>query len=326
MAAITSTTSPTLPHHLRPFDPRRDLNAVADLIEACFNTTLDPDGRRYLRSMRAAARKKGLNRWTAMASGNVSLPLAGFVWDEDGRVVGNLSLIPFFSQGRQIYLIANVAVYAEYRRRGIARTLTEAALEKSRQRRVNDLWLHVRDDNDAALGLYTSMGFESQVQRTTWNINPGLLMDGATPGVRVTPRTSRHWKHQQLWLNQNYPLNLRWHFPLRIGAFQPGIFGFLHRFFNEVNIRHWAVKQGKDLLGLMSWQSSRGYADRLWLAAPPEQDDVVVLAVMDFLRGGGRVKRPLTLDYPAGRAVDALRAAGFQPQHTLIWMKSKSLW
>jgi ribosomal protein S18 acetylase RimI-like enzyme len=323
MATITTTPNSTLPSHLRPFDARRDLSVVADLIEACFDSTLDPDGRRYLRNMRSAAGSKGLDRWAAMASGNPSLPLAGFVWEENGRVVGNLSMIPFFSQGRRIYLIANVAVYPEYRRRGVARALTEAALEKSQQRRVNQVWLQAREDNPAALGLYASMGFVQRASRTTWNSNPVSLMGEAPAGVRVTQRAPRHWQKQQSWLDELYPLELRWNFPLRIRSFQPGFWSLLHRFFNEVDIRHWAAQRGKDLLGLLTWQASRGYADRLWLAAPPENDDLAVQALSAFIRREWRSRRPLTLDYPAGRANDALTAAGFQPQHTLIWMETK---
>lgn len=324
MVSVTASPTSTLPQNLRPFDARRDLAAIADLIETCFENTLDPDGRRYLYNMRKAVGSKGLNRWVAMASGDSSLPLAGFVWEENARVVGNLSMIPFFSQGRRIYLIANVAVYKEYRRRRIARALTEAALERSRQRRVNEIWLHVRDDNEAALNLYTSMGFEPQVARTTWNSLPGFSSGETSPDLRVIPRVSRHWEKQRLWLAHNYPLNLRWHFTLKMRSFQPGLWGFIHRLVNEVDVRHWSVQKRKDLLGLVSLQSTKAYADRLWLAVPPENEDLAVLALLSVLRRGRRRRRPLTLDYPAGRAEHEIRAAGFKPQHTLIWMRSKS--
>ena len=39
-------------HHsenLRPFDARRDMQPVADLIETCFANTLDADGRGFIR-------------------------------------------------------------------------------------------------------------------------------------------------------------------------------------------------------------------------------------------------------------------------------------
>ncbi|MEA3349640.1 MAG: GNAT family N-acetyltransferase, partial [Chloroflexota bacterium] len=143
MSAIPLTLRPTTEKHLRPFDMRRDLEPAADLIELCFAKTLTADGRRYLCDMRSAANKNS-SHWAMISAMRTSLPLAGFVWEEDGQVVGNLNLSPFFHWGRRIYLIANVAVNPNYRRRGIARALTKAALKKSHRWRAHEVWLHVQ--------------------------------------------------------------------------------------------------------------------------------------------------------------------------------------
>jgi len=109
MSAITRPIVSS-PNQLRPFDVGRDLSAVADLVEACFAETLDTDGRRYVQQMHAAARNPRYLRWAAAMADHVSMPLTGFVWEEHGQLVGNLSLIPFTYLGRRCYLIANVAV------------------------------------------------------------------------------------------------------------------------------------------------------------------------------------------------------------------------
>ncbi len=322
MAAVSSILKPTLPPNIRPFDPRRDLLAVADLIETCFSATLDPDGRRYIRQMRASAQGRGLNRWISMAASTTSLPLGGYVWVAKGRVVGNLSLVPFFHQGRRIYLIANVAVSPDYRRQGIAEALTEAAIQRCRQRRVNQVWLQVRDNNPAALNLYSKMGFKPRVRRTTWNVNPENIQGEALPKVRLSLRKSRYWTSQRGWLDYNYPSELRWHFPLKLLPFQPGPMGLLHRFFNEIEIRHWAVQQSGKLLGVLTWQGTRSFADRLWLAALSPADELVLQTVLPYIRQERRLHRPLSLNYPEGRAVETLQGLGFRAQHTLIWMDS----
>lgn len=321
MAVIPNTLSTSRPKQLRPFDAFRDLIAVADLIESGFANTLDPDGRRYLSHMRSAARRKGVNRWTSLAARTNALPLAGFVWEENGKVVGNLSMVPFTLRGRRIYLIANVAVYPEYRRLGIARALTAAALEKSRQRRVKSTWLQVRNDNQAAINLYCKMGFKAQASRTTWVANPGMLKGEMPPGVRVLYSRSRHWSQQRTWLEQNYPPGLRWNFFLKSTELQPGILGAFYRFFSDVSLRQWAVERDQELLGVLSWQGSRRYADYLWLAAPPEHENLVLKTVLPFIRREHRLSRPMALDYPEGRAVETLKAAGFEPKTTLIWME-----
>ena len=44
--------------HLRPLDPRKDLNGVADLIDICFDFHMDEDGREYVRQIRRVAQSQ----------------------------------------------------------------------------------------------------------------------------------------------------------------------------------------------------------------------------------------------------------------------------
>src|SRR3972149_2661349 len=120
MSAQALTLPKPKASQLRPFDLRRDLLPVADLVELCFAESLDADGRLYIRQMRQAAAGPG------MALGSAT-SMSGFVWVEEGSLVGNLSLIPHHYGRRRLYLIANVAVHPDHRRHGIARTLTQAA-------------------------------------------------------------------------------------------------------------------------------------------------------------------------------------------------------
>jgi len=232
-------------------------------------------------------------------------------------------LIPFFHRGRRIYMIANVAVHPDHRRRGIAHTLTKAALEKTRRRRVPEVWLQARDDNPAALSLYSSMGFVPQAKRTTWNIRAKNLRGEKPFGYRVTLRSGRHWGQQKAWLRQNYPPQLRWHIPLKERALRPGILGMLYRIFVEIRVRHWSAKKDDQLLGVLTWQATRMHSDHLWLAASPKTEEAALEVILPFLRQEYRLHRPLSLEYPAGRGGDILLAAGFEPQHTLVWMKVK---
>ncbi len=306
--------------NMRAFDLRRDLKPSANLIELCFADTLTDDGRRYLRNMRAAADVGSSAHWTALASIKGTFPLSGYVWEAAGEIVGNISMIPVIYRGHRLYLLANVVVHPDYRRQGIARKMTKTALEKLIRMRVQDVWLQARQDNPASIHLYSSMGFNIKATRTTWRSPADALSGSAHSDVQVTPRFGHQWGQQRQWLDDNYPRALRWHFNLKMTALKPGIIGWFYRFFLETKVRHWAAYQKNRLLGVLSWQAAHARVDHLWLAAPSDNEDAALLAILPVVAKEQRIHRPLNLDYPSGRAVDTLQNSGFTEQHTLLWM------
>lgn len=322
---MTTISKPLAPasanKNLRPFDPRRDLKAVADLVELCFSDTLDADGRSYLRRLRSAASATGLLRWTALFTEYASVPLSGYVWEQDNRLVGNINLIPYYIGSRRFYLIANVAVHPEYRRRGIARNLTERAIEHARRRGTPSIWLHVRQENDAAVDLYRSLNFVEHARRTTWHSRSESQPDTSLKGVRFVKSSARDWERERVWLLHDYPPQVSWHMPLNLKTLQPGLLGAFFRLLNNVHIQQWALKRAGRLLGAVYWQATQSHANVLWLAVPPDADEKVVYALLVQARRQAPSQRSLMLDFPAGRASQAIEAAGFGMHQTLIWME-----
>jgi ribosomal protein S18 acetylase RimI-like enzyme len=332
MSAVTkSITDLSRAKNLRPFDPRRDLNQVADLVELCFSDTLDQEGHSYLRQMRLAASKPGYLRWAVMMSERAVVPLSGLVWEENGQVVGNLTLIPFVGITYSFYLIANVAVHPNYRRRGIARNLTTAAIAHARRRKAQAVWLHVRAENDAASSLYRSLGFVERACRTTWHskaasttelfIRPEAQLPAeARSNIRITPRRAYDWDIQRAWLNKIYPNQLAWHLAIRNAALQPGVLSYFYRALNNMDVRNWSARRENRLIGVLTWQASMGHADHLWLAVEPDGDESAIVPLLSHARRCCSPRRVLTLDFPGGKAAEAIRSAGFQEHQTLRWM------
>ncbi len=343
MTAITNV-APAAQGALRPFDVRRDLNRVADLVELCFADTLDREGMRYIRQMRDLAQgtahspraaqesqwtfSSGFVHWASSIVEPTSLPFSGYVWEEQGKLVGNLSLIPFYLHGRKCYLIANVAVHPDYRRRGIARALTARALEHARARRASAAWLHVREENEPALRLYLSLGFQERARRATWHsLAPGAeafptpYLPPLSP-VTVRPAEPRHWPREWAWLRKIYPPEITWHLPLNWKAVQPGFWGALHRLFMGVRVRNWVVQSGEALLAGLVLQRSPAHVDALWLAASDAVDGATVTCLLRAARQELPPQRPLLLDFPARQFTQDIRAAGFAIRHTLIWMEA----
>lgn len=320
--AVTANTTTSMTGFLRPFDIRRDLNAVADLVELCFSETLDSDGQRYLRQMRDAARNVRFLRWASSVTDPSSLPMNGFVWVEDGRLVGNLSIIPFNVYNRRSFLIANVAVHPDYRRKGIARALTLEAQEYARRRNAASTWLHVREENNAAKRLYVSQGFRERARRTTWYSVPDTNPRVDPPSsVQFGLRRPSHWNWQKGWLERIYPSELTWHLPIKINSFRPGVFETIGSWLSGNTKRHWAATRSNDLLAVLTWQYSRSYNDYLWLAVPPNFNEEAVRALLTYVRRYLPPYRLISLDFPAHVGEEAIRSAGFEIHQTLIWME-----
>lgn len=314
MTAASALISNPSNNNLRPIEPHRDLAAVADLVELSFKDRLDQDGYRYVRQMRRAAQNEGL--FAAAAT----RPLKGFIWEEDGQIVGNLNMLPVFAAGQRAYLIANVAVHPTHRRQGIARQLTDAALEFVKQRSVRYAWLQVDADNPVAIELYTNKGFIEQARRTTWHTTHNSIPEPPA-NIRVSSRRGGDWEKQKSWLSENYPYPIRWHLALSPKLFRPGISGLLSRAFSDKTLRQWSAYKSGKLIGSLTWQSSNSQADWLWLAAPPENDGDAIQSLTTHARRGLSPSRTLAINFPAGRAVDILQNTGFKSHQTLIWMK-----
>ncbi|MDL1911118.1 GNAT family N-acetyltransferase [Chloroflexi bacterium CFX6] len=328
MSAVTIPVQNKDHPHMRAMNMFRDLNAVADLIELCFASTMDNDGQRYVNDMRRASRDDGFLRWASNMTENASLPLTGFVWEENGRIVGNASLIPFRERGKRIYLIANIAVHPDHRRRGIARVLTQRAMKYGWDKRASALWLHVRDDNPGAIELYRQLGFKEVARRATWvaKTSPPSLSDS---DIQIVPRHPRFWLQQQDWLRRLHPDVLGWYRSFNLNSLRPGLMNWLYLLFVDVNIKQWAAVRGDRLLATLSWAPRGGRSDSLFAAAGADADEggetsaeALALLLLHARRTLSN-RSTLSLEYPAGEMTEAFLAAGFTERRTLIWMRAE---
>ncbi len=303
---------------LRPVDYRRDLDAVADLIESTFSGRLDAAGRKMLREMRLYGRAG----WLGWLIGSLVLPKMsygmGFVWEEGGRVVGNASLMRVEGYPAR-YVLANVAVEASHRRRGIARGMAEASIELARQRGGTILVLQVDSENEAAKALYTSLGFHALTTRMTWERMPDWdlrLSVGAEPARRREPS---EWRQEWSLVSRVHPEGLVWPYPLEPSLLRPG-----------------AVEEalGLDAAGNWVWHREAQVAAFL-IARPAGERKCLRMNLVTEPEARGRAEAPLLqralsdlgpgrkrvlLECVAGDAEAELKSLGFRPQRTLTWM------
>ena len=211
----------TVQHGIRRLDPLRDLAQVAGIIEAGFGRELTPSGRRALREMRFTSRLGPLLWWMAATSPEFREYHSGFVWVQDGQIVGTLHITRPGPRMRR-WFISNVAVRAEYRGRGIARALMETALHWAREQDSDALFLRVRKDNVAAFSLYQSLGFERLYDAVDLELAqvPPVKKPTATDQVSITPYRPGQWPQVRQLARAAIPPDLRWLEPVRAAEFE----------------------------------------------------------------------------------------------------------
>jgi len=320
MSSITIPVKANDHPHMRPLNVLRDLSTVADLIELCFSPTMDNDGQRYLSDMRRASRDDSFLHWASHVTETASLPLTGYVWEQDGRIVGNASLIPFRDKGKRIYLIANVATHPDYRRRGVGRALTERVMKLARDKKASAIWLHVRDDNPGAIKLYADLGFQEIARRTTWTANPDPFLHKPDSDIQIVPRHPRFWSIQLDWLRRLYPDALSWYHSWRFNALRPGPWNWLYLLFVDMNIKQWAAVRGDELLATLSWMPQGSRSELLYAATGTGASEALTQLLIRARRALAN-HSTLSLDYPGGEMTDPISAAGFKARRTLLWMR-----
>jgi ribosomal-protein-alanine N-acetyltransferase len=86
----------------------------------------------------------------------------------DDRVVGYSVVIHVIDEGE----LANVAVDASARRRGVARALMDALTARARRDQLHSMFLEVRESNVGARALYEAFGFSALTRRKGYYQRP----------------------------------------------------------------------------------------------------------------------------------------------------------
>ncbi len=309
--------------HIRPVDVRKDLDEIANLIEISFAGTMDEDGRAYLTQMRKSAHDARMLAFLTSYVDDLALPIQGLVWEEEEKIVGNLTLIPLQKDKHTIYLIANVAVATSFRRRGIGRALTRAALEYIKNKHAPAAWLQVRDDNPAAIQLYRDMGFVEKSRRTSWHASTTREITPIDQGYSITPCIPSDWDIQYRMLYRVYHKEVVWNLPVNLEKLRPSILTQFTRLINGDKIKDWALRKNGEFIGAVSWEIARTWADNLWVATDAANQNLVISTLLSHARSVVRSTHPQSVNYPSGQAEDSFYQAGFHKHVTLLWMEAK---
>ncbi len=308
----------------RPINLKQDVPQVADLLELAFGEKMDRESRT---AMRSSNQGNPAFLWRLNPQYNRLPP--GYVWQENGRIVGNVTLIATKIPGRHI--IANVAVHPNYRRRGIARTLMQAVLEQVRARHGQVVMLQVEKENTSALNLYNSLQFEQIGTMVEWRTSVTRLHELAphtpdTPPVEVQPLQKHQWRAAyQLDSASQHP-DLTWPEPVPTDFYRQGLWQSFRNLLSGRIQETWATYNNHEqLTGLGTIAADWGRPYTLAIRRQAEWQGQLERPLLARLihRLQQMSRRAVVLHYPDNDPVmeQLLRAANFSQRRALTHMR-----
>lgn len=238
---------------------RRDSRQIINLLELVFNQELRGSARNAI--------AQPPQFWDFWTRGKPAVP--GFVYQHNHMIVGNVSLLEAQSRGR--YLIANVAVHPDYRRKGIARQMMRSLIQYTKKRSGKTLVLQVEASNQGAIDLYQALGFEKVGTLKQWHMNAYSLRKLTTP-----PPVSRyqpdHYERFHLRPLRNddaaavlrldrsvFPLEMNWPEYPTLGTYKRGIRRWFTHAVNGQQHETWlAVGPENEIFGIGTIQNNLG--------------------------------------------------------------------
>ncbi len=308
-------------YRVRRINAGKDVAQIADLVELCFRPFLDPDGIAFIERMRSVAVDWQRFPFLSLFA-QADFSITGYVCEAaDGQIIGNVNLFPATVKNRAAFLIANVCVHPEYRKRGIAALMMREALCEAEKKRGAAIYLQVREETPEVLRMYQKLGFLVDEYRTGW-LHPRKFVRETEAGD-IRREKIRGVKRRDLAeaFEKWYPPDVVWNLNYDPGIFHCGAFLFLSRFFVQNDVETFRVT---DLTGeavcWIGFQPTNSFCNNLWVVPAQGCQDIRMESVLStFGSRYGRFK-PLLVSFPKGVYVDAFLKAGFFVHNRLVWM------
>lgn len=304
----------------------RDIPEVLKLLELVFGNTLDSESRRLLSQSAQASQGPSFLWRLSPAANKLSL---GFVWENNGRIIGNVTLLTTKTPDR--YLIVNVAVHPDYRRQGIARELMAQVTQLLVARQAKEVLLQVVKENKAAISLYQSLGYRTIGSMTTWHASISRLRSLELPadfgsGPRIREMQSSEWQKAYALDQQSLAADLNWPDLLAPDFYKISWWEHFSNFMNGRRAETWVTHDNKnDLTGLVHIFSEWGHAHEAMLRVHPNWQGELerpLFAKMVY-RLQGMSRRNIRINHPDHDLLlnDLFHKANFTPKRTLTHMR-----
>jgi ribosomal protein S18 acetylase RimI-like enzyme len=313
----------------RPINLAKDVRRVLILMDAAFGPFRDWQGQRALGARIGTGYGAPFAlRLSMLTKGFVP----GFVWEEDGRLVGNVSLLESSVPGQ--YLIANVAVDPDYRRRGIARGLMQEAVGHIQDLGGRTILLQVEEGNEPAIRLYHSLGLATVGVMKKWEASAARLRFpklAEFSDFNIRPINRGDWRAASKLDAATVDPDLNWPAPLPSAHYRVGLWRSIGDFLNGRRVETWvsdaaSARSGRRrLTGLATIYSEWGRPHQLTVRIDADWRER--LAAPLLARALGRAKRlrgsVYHISHPSDDKVtsEVLNEMNFKARRALTVMK-----
>jgi ribosomal protein S18 acetylase RimI-like enzyme len=274
--------------------------------------------------MRRFARGGPLLQWLWLFTGRATAA-PGLVWEDDGRIVGNVSLRR--ARGRGGYLIGNVVVHPNWRGQGIGSALMRAAIDRVSGRGAHWVGLEVRADNGVARQLYEDLGFQ-EVGRTLHMLRPARVpWDGShSPPGSVRRGGSRDADALVELMLAVIPVEQRPLLEIQERDYRPGGKRALEHWVGGEREVWWVADGGGAICAAARTVRKLGrFPNQLEILVRAEHEGRFETALVRHgiatLKGSPNKPIEIQLPMPGGQSVTALEREGFEELRVLIQMK-----
>jgi ribosomal protein S18 acetylase RimI-like enzyme len=315
----------------RPVNLRTDLGELADLIELVFAANMDQGGRAAVREMRYLSHMgAGISLLPGINDLTHGINM-GYVWLVDGKIVGNVSIYPTNRPHKNTWIVANVGVHPDYRRRGIARRLMQASMDAIQARGGRVAILQVDLSNTGARRLYEQLGFVNERGWVTWRRSSAhrvpLPLDNQH--VHITHRRPQEWRAEYALAQQVRPAEaggLGWQRPLTIDEFRKPWLKQMVSWFNLQSRERLVIRSDDETRLLAALWIEGGLfavATQLTLLVAPEYRGVYDAVLLHTACRRLGSNQTLVLEHPEDeqRTADVLRDYQFRPQRQVMHMR-----
>ncbi len=329
--AATTRLSKRLESGIRAFDIGSDLRPVAELIADAFAHELDSRGNAALREMRIMSHVGALLKLLNRSTGEFNDLFGGFVWLEEGKVVGNVTVQKADTMGNR-WQIANVAVAPAYRGRGISHILMTKALEYITESGGEWAVLQVYAKNAIARHLYEQLDFEEVGGSVDLTLQRLPKLDALSRIDNFYSFAADQWQALYELVSNQQSGQMLWWRPPRRTDYQITLEQMVGEWFwrvlgrNHIYRRCIQTTRRFDAALILTAARWRGtHQLQLWVqpSLHGQHEEPLMRWALSMLQEYPRWPIALTLSTHHGAALACAKRYGFQEQQTLLTMRRK---